>query len=48
MTVWNLDHKHRANGPTVAEQIENGIAYAGLLACLALAIVGLAVALTLI
>jgi hypothetical protein len=48
MTAWDVDHKRRPRGPTVAEQIENGMALAGLLAMLTLAIAGLAVALTLI
>lgn len=43
MTVWNLDHKHRANGPSIPEQIENGIAFGGLLSCLTFALLMLAV-----
>jgi hypothetical protein len=48
VTAWDVDHKRRPRSPTVAEQIENGLALAGMLAVLALAIAGLAVALTLI
>jgi hypothetical protein len=44
MTAWDVDHKRRPRGPTVAEQIENGMALAGLLAMLTLAIAGLAIA----
>jgi hypothetical protein len=45
MTTWNVDHKRRPRGPTVAEQIENGMALGGLLAVLALAVAGVAVSL---
>ena len=43
MTVWNLDHKHRIPPPSLAEQIENGVAFGGLLACLTFALLMLAV-----
>lgn len=44
MTVWNLDHKHRANGPTIPEQIENGLALGCWVACLLVALIAFALA----
>jgi hypothetical protein len=45
MTAWNVDHKRRPRGPTVAEQIENGLALAGMLVCFLLILCGVAIGL---
>ena len=38
MTTWNIDHKHTPAPPSLAEQIENGVALGGLLGCLCLSV----------